>query len=164
MYIFTGISHAVWIIKYLSCHGLLRHLFACHYCFDIAILQYEACGTFTFILVLLLAAPSALLFEYPLYGSLHSFLTCKRRGMISDNSNLWAGLENCSMEPNVLLAVPESSRKVLSPLLNDFDIRSRPFMAPLNEKLSHLDTLLFALQLADGMDFLDKSRVRLFVW
>ena len=104
--------------------------------------------------------PYALLFEFPLYGSLHSFLTCKKQGIASDNSSKWAGLEFRSLEPSVLSALPECNRKVLSPHLANYISRAGPFMAPLNKPLASLDMLLFALQVADAMEFLEKSRVR----
>ena len=43
------------------------------------------------------------------------------------------------------------SRSFLSSLLDDMCVRERLFKTPLNEPLTSLDLLLFALQLVNGM-------------
>ena len=103
--------------------------------------------------------PTALLLEYPLYGSLYAFLVCKRLGRISNNAKGWAGTDNQNLEDTILRALPDENRQFLSSLLDDYKVRSRPFLAPLNEEFSDIDLLLFALQIANGMQFLAESGV-----
>ena len=100
-----------------------------------------------------------MLLEYPLYGSLLSFLVCKRLGRISNSTKLWAGLEYRKQEESILRALPDENRQFLSGLLDDYRVRQRPFEAPLNAQLTDVDLLLFALQIANGMQFLAESGV-----
>ena len=73
---------------------------------------------------------------------------------------MWAGLGYQDQEDNVLRALPDESRPFLSSLLDDMRVRERPFKTPLNEPLTSLDLLLFALQLVNGMQFLTDAGVR----
>lgn len=106
---------------------------------------------------------TAIMLEYPLYGNFLAFLICKRLGRISNNNKGWAGLDYQSQEDSVLRALPDEDRLYLSNLLDDWNVRSRPFKAALNVGLSELDLLLFAVQIANGMQFLNESGVSLFV-
>lgn len=102
---------------------------------------------------------SALMLEYPLYGSLYSFLVCKRLGGISKSSKSWAGLDYQVQEDSVLRALPDENRQFLSRLLDDYRVRQRPFAATLDADFTDVDLLLFALQVANGMQFLVESGV-----
>ena len=62
-------------------------------------------------------------------------------------------------QDRIVVALPETSRQSLSPLLSDDLIRKRPFHQPLNEPLSDIDQLLFALQISRGMQFLTDTGV-----
>ena len=102
----------------------------------------------------------AVLLEYPLYGSLHSFLVCKRRGCFSNSTNQWAGLNNQDEEDSLLKAMPDESRPFLSSSLADSNLRSRAFKVPMNVALCDMDHLLFGLQIVNGLEFLETSGVR----
>lgn len=97
--------------------------------------------------------------EYPVYGSLHSFLVCKRLGRISDNSSQWEGIKFQQLEANILRALPDENRQFLSHLLDSASLRSQPFKGPLNANFRELDLLLMALQICSGMQFLTESGV-----
>ena len=106
------------------------------------------------------AAPvSAILLEYPVYGNFLSFLVCKRLGRISNNSKGWGGLDYWPLEERVLKALPDENRQYLSSLLDGMNVRSRPYKAALNVGFSDLDLWLFAVQIANGMQFLNESGV-----
>jgi hypothetical protein len=97
--------------------------------------------------------------EYPLFGSLHSFLVCKRLGHISNKNTEWAGLEYQKEEDSVLNALPDENRPFLSRLLDDYHVRRQPFTATLNACLTDVDLLLFSLQIANGLQHLYESGV-----
>lgn len=60
----------------------------------------------------------------------------------------------------LVFALPEGVRESLSPLLDDPIIRKRPFEQVLKEPICDMDQLLFALQIAHGMQFLASNGVR----
>ena len=74
-------------------------------------------------------SPTSLILECPLYGSLHAFLICKRRGHIADNAHQWAGLNSEGADGELLMAVVggegEGEGHPVSALLDD------PFVARL---------------------------------
>lgn len=92
--------------------------------------------------------------EYPTFGSLHTFLICKRRGKVSGSNHQWGGLQLEIEKDKLVFALPESDRESLSPLLDDPAIRRRPFEQPLKEPIADMDQLLFALQIGHGMKYL----------
>ena len=98
--------------------------------------------------------------EFPLYGSLHSFLVCKRRGKISNNTSSWGGLQLEVPVDHLVVALPEGTRESLSPLLDDLLVRKRPFEQPLKDPICDVDQLLFVLQIAHAMQFLARNGVR----
>lgn len=97
--------------------------------------------------------------EYTPYGPLHTYLLIKRRGILSHNTNKWAGLDYTSEASLAIKAFEETERPCISPLLDDFKTRVRAFTIPLCEPLSEVDVLLFALQIAVVMDFLCEEGV-----
>ena len=103
--------------------------------------------------------PHAIMLEFPTFGSLHTFLVCKRRGRISHSSNPWGGLQLELPLDSLVLALPEGARESLSPLLDDPVIRKRPFEQMLKEPICDVDQLLFALQIAHAMQFLASNGV-----
>ena len=103
--------------------------------------------------------PHAIMLEFPTFGSLHTFLVCKRRGRISRSSNPWGGLQLELPLDSLVLALPEGARESLSPLLDDPVIRKRPFEQMLKEPICDVDQLLFALQIAHAMQFLASNGV-----
>jgi hypothetical protein len=97
--------------------------------------------------------------EFPTFGSLHTFLVCKRRGKISGSTNPWGGLQLELPADRLVLALPEGARESLSPLLDNPIVRKRPFEQVLKEPICDVDQLLFALQIAHGMRFLASNGV-----
>ena len=98
--------------------------------------------------------------EFPIFGSLHTFLICKRRGKISNSTNSWGGLQLEIPMDHFVVALPEGTRESLSSLLDDPVVRKRPFEQLLKEPICDVDQLLFALQIAHGMQFLSNNGVR----
>ncbi len=92
--------------------------------------------------------------EYTPYGPLHTYLLIKRRAMLSHNTNKWAGLDYVSDESLAIKALEETDRPCISPLLDNYEARSRAFSIPLCEPFTEVDVLLFGLQIACTMDFL----------
>ena len=105
--------------------------------------------------------PHAIMMEYPTYGSLYSFLICKRRGKVFGNTSLWGGLQLELSLDKLVFALSEESRESLCPLLDDPSVRGRPFNQPLKDPLGTVDQLLMALQIAHGMQFLTDNGVSL---
>ena len=103
--------------------------------------------------------PAALIFEYSPFGCLHPYLLIKRRARLSKNSQRWAGLDYLPDESLAIKALDEADRPCLSPLLDDYEIRSRPFKIPLCEPFSEVDVLLFGLQIASVLGFLNEQGV-----
>lgn len=97
--------------------------------------------------------------EYPTYGSLHTFLICKRRGKIFGSVNKWGGLQLELPTDHLVVALTEGTRESLFPLLDDPVVRRRPFEQVMKEPISDVDQLLFALQIAHGMQFLTNNGV-----
>ena len=106
--------------------------------------------------------PAALIFEYTPFGCLHPYLLIKRRARLSKSRQLWAGLDYLPDESLAIKALDETDRPCLSPLLDDYETRSRPFKIPLGEPFSEVDVLLFGLQIASVLDFLVQQGVS--VW
>ena len=103
--------------------------------------------------------PHAVMLEYPIFGSLHTFLICKRRGKVFGSTNTWGGLQLDLAKDKVVFALPESDRESLSCLLDNPSIRRRPFHQMLKEPICDVDQLLFALQIVHGLQFLSDNGV-----
>lgn len=69
------------------------------------------------------------------------------------------GLDYQKQEDSVLKGLPEENRPFLSRLLDDYRVRQRPFCAPLNAHFTDVDLLLFALQIANGLQHLSEAGV-----
>lgn len=69
-----------------------------HTCFVFT--SWEA-ATPHFILSHPLGIPQALMLEYPIHGSFHSFLVAKRKGVLSGDNQYWPGWTQRHIERNV---------------------------------------------------------------
>jgi len=104
-----------------------------------------------------------MVYELAKYRDLYSFLCAKRKAMVTQNKDQWNLLElnvngGLSLSahatpnsPSLLINVPELL-KTYSP--------SVPFKSPLLQPLSDLDNIVFAHQIASGMEYLSSCNVR----